>query len=115
VLRNLGLTVFLAQVGLVSGPKFASAVAEMGLVMLALGAVLLVALVVPILLMGLFVFRIPYDDLCGIVSGACGNAAILAFANKQVPNERPDLGYATIFPGMTMLKILFVSIAPAFL
>jgi len=115
VMRNLGLTVFLAQVGMASGPKFASAVAETGLLMLGLGVVVLTGLVLPILVIGLCVFRIPYDDLSGIVSGACGNAAILAFANKVVPNDRPDVNYAMIFPGMTIVKILFVSIVPAFL
>ena len=45
VLRNLGLTVFLAQVGMASGPKFAATVAETGFLMLGLGAVILVALV----------------------------------------------------------------------
>jgi putative transport protein len=115
VMRNLGLTVFLAQVGMASGPKFATAVAETGLLMLGLGAVVLVGLVLPILLLGLFVFRMSYDDLAGIVSGACGNAAILAFANKVVPNDRPDVSYAMIFPGMTIVKILLVSIVPAFL
>jgi putative transport protein len=115
VMRNLGLTVFLAQIGMASGPKFATAVAETGLLMLGLGAVVLVGLVLPILLLGLYLFRMPYDDLSGIVSGACGNAAILAFSNKLVPNDRPDLNYAMIFPGMTIVKILFVSIVPAFL
>jgi putative transport protein len=115
VLRNLGLTLFLAQVGMASGPKFAAAVAETGLLMLGLGAIVLVGLVVPILLLGLFVFRMPYDELAGIVSGACGNAAILAFSNKLVPNDRPDVAYAMIFPGMTLVKILFVSIVPALL
>ena len=45
VIRNLGLTLFLAQVGMASGPKFAATVTETGLVMLGLGAVVLVALV----------------------------------------------------------------------
>lgn len=115
VLRNLGLTVFLAQVGMASGPKFAAAVAETGLLMLGLGAVVLVGLVLPVLVLGLFVFRMSYDDVAGIVSGACGNAAILAFSNKLAPTDRPDVGYAMIFPGMTVVKILFVSIVPAFL
>jgi putative transport protein len=115
VLRNLGLTVFLAQVGMSSGPKFAAAVAETGLLMLGLGAVVLVGLVVPVLVLGLFVFRMPFDEVAGIVSGATGNAAILAFSNKLVPTDRPDVGYAMIFPGMTLAKILFVSVVPAFL
>jgi putative transport protein len=115
VLRNLGITLFLAQVGMASGPKFASGVAETGLLMLGLGAVVLLGLVVPIMVLGLFVFRIPYDELAGIVSGATGNAGILAFSNKMVPTDRPDIGYAMIFPGMTLVKILFVSVAPALL
>jgi putative transport protein len=33
--------------------------------------------------------------------------------NKLAPTDRPDLGYAMIFPGMTIVKILFVDIIPA--
>jgi putative transport protein len=113
VLRNLGLTLFLAQVGMSSGPKFAATVTETGFTMLGLGALVLIALVVPILILGLFVFRMPYDEVAGIVAGACGNPAILAYSNKLAPTDRPDLGYAMIFPGMTIVKILFVDIVPA--
>jgi putative transport protein len=114
VLRNLGLTLFLAQVGMASGPKFAATITETGFVMLGLGAVVLVALVLPILILGLFVFRRPYDEVAGIVAGACGNAAILGYTNKLTPTDRPDIAYAMIFPGMTIVKILFVDIVPAF-
>jgi putative transport protein len=114
VLRNLGLTLFLAQVGMSSGPKFAATVAEAGLLFLGLGALILVALVLPILVLGLYVFRMPYDQVAGIVAGACGNPAILAYANKLAPTDRPDIAYAMIFPGMTIVKILFVDIVPAF-
>jgi len=113
VLRNLGLTLFLAQVGMASGPKFAATVADTGFQMLGLGVIVLLALVLPILILGLFVFRMPYDEVAGIVAGACGNPAILAYANKLAPTDRPDLGYAMIFPGMTIVKILFVDIVPA--
>jgi putative transport protein len=113
VLRNLGLTLFLAQVGMSSGPKFAATVAETGIVMLGLGVVALTALVLPILVLGLVVFRLPYDEVAGIVAGACSNPAILAYANKLAPTDKPDIGYAMIFPGMTIAKILFVDIVPA--
>ncbi len=114
VIRNLGLTLFLAQVGMASGPKFAATVSETGLEMLALGAVVLGALVLPILILGLFVFRMPYDEVAGIVAGACGNPAILAYSNKLAPTDKPDIGYAMIFAGMSIVKILFVYIIPAF-
>jgi putative transport protein len=113
VLRNLGLTLFLAQVGMSSGPKFAATISQTGFQMLGLGAVVLVALVGPILALGLFVFRMPYDEVAGIVSGACGNPAILAYSARAVQTDRPDLCYATIFPAMTILKILFVDVVSA--
>ena len=114
VLRNLGQTLFLAQVGMSSGPKFAATVTQSGLLMLGLGALVLVALVLPIMVLGLWVYKMPFDEVAGIVAGACGNPAILAYANKLTPTERPDIGYAMIFPGMTIAKILFVDIVPAF-
>ena len=114
-MRNLGLTVFLAQGGMASGPKFAATVSDGGLVMLGLGAVVLMSLVLPPLVLGLFVFRRPFDEVAGIISGACGNPAILSYASRLTPTEATDIGYATIFPGMTIVKILLVSIVPAFI
>lgn len=114
VVRNLGLTLFLAQVGMSSGPTFASTVAHVGFSFLGLSAVILCALVLPVLLIGIYVLRMPFDLVAGIAAGAAGNPAILAFSSKLVPSDRPDLGYAMIFPGMTIVKILIVDIAPAF-
>jgi putative transport protein len=53
--------------------------------------------------------------VAGIVAGATGNPAIVAYASKLAPTEKPDVGYAMIFPGMTIVKILFVNIVPALL
>ncbi|HKA40620.1 MAG TPA: YidE/YbjL duplication, partial [Burkholderiales bacterium] len=97
-----------------SGPKFAATVTQTGFAFLGLGALILVAMVLPILLIGLYVLRMPFDQVAGIVAGATGNPAILAYASKLAPTDRPDIGYAMIFPGMTILKILIVDIAPAF-
>jgi len=77
------------------------------------GAVCVFALVFPILVLGLFVFRMPLDKVAGIIAGACGNPAILAYANKAMPTDQPDTFYAMIFPGMTILKILIADLAPA--
>ena len=83
--------------------------------MLGLGALVLIALVLPIVILGLWVYRMPYDEVAGIVAGACGNPAILAFSARLAPTDRPDINFAMIFPGMTILKILFVNIAAALL
>ena len=115
VLFNLGLTLFLANAGMSTGANVVATVAETGFLMLGLGAAVLVAIVLPVIILGLFVFKMSFDELSGVLAGATGNPAILAYANKLAPTDRPDVGYAMIFPSMTILKILFVNIAAALL
>jgi putative transport protein len=113
VLRNFGLTIFLAQVGIASGPKFFATVGAQGIVFLAYGALIVLALVLITAALALWVFRLPFDTTVGVISGATGNPAILAFAARVAPTDKPDIGYAMIFPSMTVAKILFVQVAAA--
>lgn len=111
VLRNFGLTIFLAQVGLASRPKFFATIGTTGIAYLLYGAIIALSLVLITAAFCLWVFRLPFDTSMGVISGATGNPAILGFASRVVPTDRPDIGYAMIFPSMTILKILFVQIA----
>jgi putative transport protein len=111
VLRNFGLTIFLAQVGIASGPKFFATVGTTGVTYLLYGGIIALTLVLVTALICLWVFRLPFDTAMGVISGATGNPAILAFASRTAPTDRPDIGYAMIFPSMTILKILFVQTA----
>jgi putative transport protein len=113
VLRNFGLTVFLAQVGLSAGPKFFSTVGATGMDFLLYSTAIVLALVVITAACCLWLFRLPFDAALGVICGATGNPAILDFANRVIPTEKSDLGYAMIFPSMTIAKILFVQIAAA--
>lgn len=108
-LRNFGLTVFLAQVGISSGPRFVATVQETGFLFLGWGAAILLAVVATTLLVG-HALKIAYDELLGIASGVTGNPAILAYAARSVPTDRPDIGYALIFPGATLVKIVIVDV-----
>ena len=110
VLRNFGLAIFLATVGVNAGQPFVRTVAETGLTMLFIGAAVLLTTVIIVLAMGHYVLRIPYDDLVGVASGATGNPAILVYSARMAPTERPDIGYAMIFPSMTIVKVIAVQI-----
>jgi len=114
VLRNFGLTVFLAQVGIASGPQLAERVVVSGLTLIPLGALIVLTLIVVTMIVGRLL-AIPADDLFGILSGVTGNPAILVYANRAFPTERPDIGYAMVLPTATVAKILFVQIAAAVL
>jgi putative transport protein len=110
VLRNYGLAMFLAAVGINAGQPFVKQVAESGLTLLFIGVAILLTTVVIVLLVGHYLMKIPYDDLLGITSGATGNPAILVYSTRMAPTERPDIGYAMIFPSMTIVKVIAVQI-----
>jgi putative transport protein len=110
VLRNFGLAMFLATVGVNSGQPFVRTVAESGFTMLFIGVAVLLTTVFIVLVVGHYVLKIPYDDLVGVASGATGNPAILVYSTKMAPTERPDIGYAMIFPSMTIVKVVAAQI-----
>jgi putative transport protein len=101
ILRNLGLTLFLAGVGLSSGAPFVQNIGGSGLY----------TVVLTVLLIGYYVLGMNFDDVLGIASGATGNPAILAYASQLAPTGKADIGYAMIFPGVgTILKIIVVQV-----
>jgi putative transport protein len=110
VLRNFGLAIFLATVGVNAGQPFVRTVTESGLSLLFIGAAVVLTTVAIVLLVGHYVLKIPFDDLVGVASGATGNPAILVYSTKMAPTERPDIGYAMIFPSMTLVKVIAVQI-----
>jgi putative transport protein len=110
VLRNFGLAMFLATVGVNAGQPFVKTVSESGFTMLFIGVAVLLTTVAIVLLVGQYVLKIPYDDLVGVASGATGNPAILVYSTKMAPTERPDIGYAMIFPSMTLVKVIAAQI-----
>jgi len=110
VLRNYGLAIFLAAVGINAGQPFVRTVADAGLSMLFIGVVVLLTTMIVVLFVGHYLMKIPYDDLVGVASGATGNPAILVYSTRMAPTERPDIGYAMIFPSMTIVKVIAVQI-----
>ena len=105
-LRNFGLTLFLAAVGLGAGAPFVDTVSRTGILFLAVGAATVLVVLLVVFLLGYFLLKMSTDDLFGAVSGATGNPAILAYANQSLASERIDVAYATIFPSATILKIV---------
>jgi putative transport protein len=110
ILRNFGLTVFLAQVGMTSGPKFVETVQQTGLLFLGLGAAVVLAAVVVNLAAGHFLFKLRFDELLGATCGVAANPAQLVFASKLTASDRTDVVYAMTFPTGTIMKILLLQV-----
>lgn len=115
-IRQLGLTILLAGIGIRSGYTFLSTLSqEGGMTILLAGAV--VSLVTPLLVLwiGYRLFKLPFGVLTGIVSAVHTQPAAQASALMQARNDLPNHGYALAFPMATIAKILLAQVIVAFL
>lgn len=113
-LRQLGLALFLAGVGLRSGSRFAAQIFTPQGLMIFVGGALVTALVAFITLwLGYRVMKIPYSIMTGIVAGVGTHPAVLSYANERSENEAPDIGYASVYPVAMIGKILLAQVVLA--
>ena len=93
-----------------SGGPFVANVGAGGPFILA-GLCVLVTVVVFILGVGYYLLRMNFDDVLGIVSGAMGHPAILAYANQLAPTGRPGIVFGMIVPGVgLLLKVIIAQV-----
>ncbi len=105
-LRQIGLVLFLASVGTRSGNAFVSTLrtGHGGSVVIA-GALIAVASASFVLYLGKRL-KMPLDVVTGVVSGVQTQPAALAFAVERAGSDQPNVGYASVFPLATILKIV---------
>jgi putative transport protein len=109
--REFGIALFFAAVGLAAGAKFfATVFSATGLQWLLAGVAVTV---VPLLLVGSFarvVWKMNFMDLSGLLAGSMTDPPALAFASSIAGSDAPTLGYATVYPLTTLLRILSAQI-----
>lgn len=107
MLREIGLALFLASVGIKAGANFVSTVVDGdGLTYVWCGFVITV---LPILIMGIIArkwAKINYCTLMGLIAGSTTDPPALAFANQTAGNDAPAIGYSTVYPLSMFLRIL---------
>ena len=112
-IRQFGLVLFAAGIGVISGEGFRTILSKDASVLpLFLGAAFAVCLLADslTLLIGYKVFRIPLNVLFGIVAGTHTQPVVLGFANHQTGNELPNIGFATVYPLATIFKIVLAQV-----
>ncbi len=110
-LRQLGLILLLATVGLKSGYTFISTFAEGGGSLILLMAIIVnLTTSLLILLIGYKLLRIPYGMLIGMLASAGTQPATLGFALEQAGDESPNIGYALVYPISMIGKIILAQI-----
>lgn len=111
MLRAIGLALYLACLGLDSGPEFFSTVVRPeGLAWVGTGFVLTV---VPVLIVGIVALRIlkmDYGTVCGMLSGAMANPMAMNYSNDVLSSERPSLAYATVYPLSMFMRVILAQV-----
>lgn len=106
MLREVGLAMFLAGVGLGAGDGFVEAIVDGGYRWIGYGFIITV---LPLLLVGLFArlkLKMNYYTLMGLLAGSSTNPPALGYANATSGNDMPALGYATVYPVVMFLRVL---------
>lgn len=111
MMRGIGLSLYLACLGLASGTHFFETVMRPeGLLWVGLGFVITV---VPVLVMASFAMRVAHLDFgstCGMLCGAMANPMALNYVNDIIPNDNPSVSYAAVYPLGMFLRVVIVQI-----
>ena len=107
MLREVGIALFLASVGIKSGASFFETVTSGDGLIYMLGGLLIT--VIPVFLVALIArkrYKMNYYSILGLVAGASTNPPALAFANSQTEHDAPAVAYSTVYPLTMFLRIL---------
>jgi len=110
MLREVGIALFLACVGLGAGEGFIDAIMDGGYKWIGYGAIITI---LPLLIVGIFarlVLKMNYYTLMGMLSGSMTDPPALAYANGVAGNDMPAVGYSTVYPVVMFLRVLTAQI-----
>ena len=107
MLREVGLVLFLASVGIKAGANFVQTVVEGdGLLYVLIGFLITF---IPLIVIGAIArwhYRVNYFMLMGLIAGSNTDPPALAYANQTSGNDAPAVGYSTVYPLTMFLRIL---------
>jgi len=107
MLRETGIVLFLASVGLKAGENFVpTLLSGHGYIWMGYGVFITM---IPILIIGFitkFILKRNFFELCGLLSGSMTDPPALAFANSIAQSDAPSVAYATVYPLVMFLRII---------
>ncbi|MDR0895610.1 MAG: putative transporter [Prevotellaceae bacterium] len=111
MLRSMGLTLYLACLGLSAGEHFFETVFRPeGMLWIGAGAALTI---LPVVLMGVIAFRrlkIDFGSTAGMLCGSMANPMALSYVNDTIPGDNPAVAYATVYPLCMFLRVIIAQV-----
>ncbi len=107
MLREVGIALFLACVGLSAGDGFVDTIINKGgFAWIGYGFIITAVPLLIIGCIGRYFFKINYFTLMGLIAGSTTDPPALAYANTTAGNDSPAVGYATVYPITMFLRVL---------
>lgn len=107
LLRELGICLFLASVGIAAGKNFAATVfTPEGATWVLYGFAITM---IPLLVMGIVArakYKMNYFTICGMISGSYTDPPALAYGNKIANNDAPAVSYSTVYPLTMFMRVV---------
>ena len=110
MLREIGIALFLAAVGIGAGDGFIDAIADGGYRWIGYGAIITVVPLLVVALVARLWLKMNYYTLMGLIAGATTDPPALAYANATAGNDMPAVGYSTVYPVVMFLRVLTAQI-----
>ena len=111
MLRALGLSIYLACLGLEAGAHFFETVMRPeGALWLGMGFALTFVPVVVIGLFALRVLKLDFGSVAGLLCGSMANPMALNYANDTIEGDKPSVSYATVYPVCMFLRVIAVQV-----
>lgn len=110
MIREIGIALFLAAVGLEAGENFIETIVNGGYMWILYG---LLITVIPLFIVGVIsrvFFKMDYYTIIGMLAGSTTDPPALAFANSVATNDAPSVAYATVYPLTMFLRVLTAQI-----
>ena len=107
MLREVGISLFLAAVGIASGEGFVDTVVNKGgFAWIGYGVIITLVPMLAGAAIGRYVFKFNYFQLMGLIAGSGTNPSGLAYSNSVSPINQQAVSYATVYPLVMFLRVL---------
>ena len=110
MVREIGISLFLAAVGLGAGENFVSSIVNGGYWWILYGALITIVPVFLTFVIARFLVRLNFYQICGLISGSCCNPPALAFAQGMYGSDYSSVNYATVYPLSMFLRVLVAQV-----
>jgi putative transport protein len=106
MIREIGISFFMAAVGLGAGETFVSSIVNGGYWWILYGALITLVPVIIMMLVSRLVFKLNFYQICGLISGGSTNPPVLAFAQSAYGTDYTSVNYATVYPLTMFMRVL---------